>query len=67
MELGQALKNIREKMGLPLQDAAYGIGISRGYLSNIEAGRKVPTLNILFLIARHYETKLYIIFKHLDK
>jgi transcriptional regulator with XRE-family HTH domain len=67
MELGQALKNTREKMGLPLQDAAYGIGISTGYLSNIEAGRKVPTLNILYMIARHYDTKLYLIFKQLDK
>lgn len=67
MALGQALREIREKMGLPLSEAAHGIGISPGYLSNIEASRKVPTLAILYKVARHYDTKLYIIFKQLDK
>lgn len=67
MALGQVLKEIREKMGLPVSEAAYGIGISPGYLSNIEANRKVPTLAILYRVARHYDTKLYIIFKQLDK
>ena len=45
--LNEALRLIRVYHDMPQTDAAGKLGISKSYLSEIEAGKKVPTLHIL--------------------
>ena len=40
---GPAMKHIREALGIPAGKFAVECGITPGYLSNIEAGRKQPS------------------------
>ena len=41
--MGQTLRSLREKSGFKADEFANEMGISRPYLSNIEAGRKPLT------------------------
>ena len=45
--LGEALRLIRVYHDMKQKDAAELIGVSTSYLSEIEKGRKVPTLEII--------------------
>lgn len=67
MGLGKVLKEKRQITGWHQAEAARQIGISKSYLANIEAERKEPRLEVLEQMASKYGTKLYIIFKQLDK
>lgn len=48
---GSAIRAIREAVGIKHGDLARTAGISAGYLSNIEAGRKQPAVDVLRAIA----------------
>ncbi|MCF2705839.1 helix-turn-helix transcriptional regulator [Arcanobacterium haemolyticum] len=43
MRIGATLRTMRELRGLTVEELAEQLGISRPYLSNIEAGRKKIT------------------------
>ena len=45
--LGKALKLARTYSDLPQKDMAVALGVSQSYLSEIEAGKKSPTLQLL--------------------
>ncbi|WP_077621523.1 helix-turn-helix transcriptional regulator [Sediminibacillus massiliensis] len=47
-----ALVDARKKLGLSQEDLASKVGISRGYLSNVEAGKFGPSLKIASRIAK---------------
>lgn len=47
MNIGVAIKNLRQQKGLKQTDFATKCGLSQSYLSSIEKGRKEPTLSIL--------------------
>ncbi len=47
MNIGIAIKNLRQQKGLKQIDFATKCGLSQSYLSSIEKGRKEPTLSIL--------------------
>jgi transcriptional regulator with XRE-family HTH domain len=49
--LGARIREIRETAGISLSDAATGADISYPYLSDVERGRKLPTLEVLDAIA----------------
>ena len=51
---GAVLKHIRIKKGLSLQTAARLIGISKGYLCNLESGLKSMTIPLRYKIMRAY-------------
>jgi len=51
MNIGKAIKDLRQQKGLKQTDFAIQCGLSQSYLSSIEKGRKEPTLNILKQIA----------------
>ena len=51
MNIGNAIKDLRQKKGLKQTDFAVECGLSQSYLSSIEKGRKEPTLSILKQIA----------------
>jgi len=43
-QLGQNMKRIRAKKGMSQGDIARALEVDRGYISNIENGKKNPTL-----------------------
>lgn len=45
--LGDVLREVRKRKGLTLAQAAGMIGVSAGYLSNLEKNRQEPSLSIL--------------------
>lgn len=51
MNIGNAIKDLRQKKGFKQTDFADICGLSQSYLSSIEKGRKEPTLTILKRIA----------------
>ncbi|MGY1773548.1 helix-turn-helix domain-containing protein [Blastococcus sp. SYSU D00813] len=48
---GSAIRAIREAVGIKHGDLARTAGISAGYLSNIEAGRKQPAPDVMRALA----------------
>jgi transcriptional regulator with XRE-family HTH domain len=53
--LGEALRLIRTFHGLSQTEGAEKLGISKSYLSEIESGRKVPTLQLIERYGDIYE------------
>ena len=51
IKLGQNIKKIRTKKKMSQGDIARALGVDRGYISNIENGKKNPTLTTLQKIA----------------
>lgn len=56
--LGDALRMMRIYHDLTQKDLADGLGVSKSYLSEIEAGKKVPTLPLLERYAEFFEVSL---------
>lgn len=50
-EIGKIVKNAREKESLTQQELSEKIGMSRNYISDIECGRYVPSLETTILLA----------------
>lgn len=48
---GPALRQARERAGLGLREAARDIGLSSGYLANLEAGERCPSVTVAHRIA----------------
>ncbi len=48
--MGERIKAERNRQGLTLEKLSEKIGISRNYLWELEAGRKIPAVNTLFNI-----------------
>lgn len=46
------LKSIRIRQGLTIRDLAAASGVSKTYISEIERGEKIPTIEILCKLAR---------------
>ena len=51
-KLGNNLKRIRTKKGITQGDIARSLGVSRGFVSNIENGKTNPTLATIAKIAK---------------
>ena len=51
-QIGQKLSYLRRKNGLSLRQFAEKFQISKGYLSNIEIGKRLPTIEMLSQIAK---------------
>jgi len=68
MNIGNAIKDLRQQKGLKQADFAVKCGLSQSYLSSIEKGRKEPTLSILKQIANALSIPMpVLIFLSLDK
>lgn len=50
-KLGKNLKRIRTKKGITQADIARSLGVSRGFVSNLENGKTNPTLATISKIA----------------
>ncbi len=51
MNIGNAIKDLRQQKGFNQNNFAVLSGLSQSYLSSIEKGRKEPTLSVLKQIA----------------
>ena len=51
MDLGNKIKELRNKKGLTQEELAHRIGADKGYISRIERGLTVPTVATLYKIA----------------
>ena len=58
MDLGDNIANYRKLKGLTQSDLAIVTGVSKGFISAIEEGRKVPRLKTLARIAECLDVKL---------
>lgn len=52
IKLGQNLKKIRTQKKMSQGDMARTLGVDRGYISNIENGKKNPTLATIDKLAK---------------
>lgn len=50
-KLGDNLKRIRTEKGFSQTDIAKSLGVSRGFVSNIENGKRNPTLSTITRLA----------------
>lgn len=51
-KLGTRIATLRKKTGVTAEKFAYENGISKGYLSDIESGKRLPTLLMVEKIAK---------------
>ncbi len=51
-KLGQNLKKIRTPKGISQGDISRELGVSRGFISNIENGKTNPTLSTISKLAK---------------
>jgi len=57
-QLGKNLKRIRLKKGMSQGDIARSLGVSRGFVSNIENGKTNPTLATIAKLAKAVEASI---------
>lgn len=63
--IGKRVSQERRKKNLTTEKLAYENGISKGYLSDIENGKKLPSIKMLERIAEALEVDISTLFKPL--
>lgn len=68
IEIGRRIAYYRRTKGLTQEELAYQTGISRSYLSHIEAPKESKTfsLDVLFSLADCLSIDIELLFKNLD-
>ena len=66
MNIGIAIRNLRQKRSLSQGDLEKRTGLMRCYISRVENGHTVPSIETLFRIARALETQLVDMFLGAD-
>jgi transcriptional regulator with XRE-family HTH domain len=68
MDIGNAIRDLRQDKGLNQMDFALKCGLSQSYLSLIEKGKKEPTLSLLKKISSTLSIPMpVLVFLSLDK
>lgn len=62
-KLGENLKRIRTEKGITQSDIAKSLGVSRGFVSNIENGKRNPTLSTISRLAKAVDVPTEELFK----
>ena len=65
--LGAVITALRLRQGLSLGDVADKVGCNPGYMSEMEHGKRNPTLNVLQAIADVHKTKLSVIIARAER
>lgn len=60
--IGQRLRELRKQKGLLQRDVQRASGLQRGYVSRVERGHTIPSLDTLEKFARVLEVPLYRLF-----
>jgi len=61
MNLGQPIRAIRKSLPMNQQKFAALVGISQTYMSQIESGKKEPTIKLLSVIAQKLSVPIVVI------
>ena len=56
--VGQTVRDLREKKGVSQEKMAEAIGSHQVYISEIENGKKIPSLPILYKTALYFDLSL---------
>jgi transcriptional regulator with XRE-family HTH domain len=56
--IGKRISDTRRKRGMTSEKLAYENGISKGYMSDIENGKKLPSIKMLSQIAEALEVDI---------
>ncbi|KAA0941636.1 helix-turn-helix transcriptional regulator [Sporosarcina sp. ANT_H38] len=65
--LGIYLRKRRKEMGMTIQEAADQIGVTQGYVSNVENGKRNPSTQFITKIAELYAEPHIELLKRIDK
>ncbi len=60
--MAKCMKTIREHLGLKQKELAQTLGIASGYISEIEAGKKNPGIDVLEKLHRLYNVNISYLF-----
>jgi transcriptional regulator with XRE-family HTH domain len=61
---GEKLKFLRVQKGLTLQQFAHSLGYkAHGYISELESGKKVPTVEFLLSVSKFYDVSADVLIK----
>jgi len=63
MQLGDAIKKVREAKGLSQKEASAACKLDQGHFSRIEGGKMDPTFSIVVKIAKGLKVQLYELFR----
>lgn len=63
VRIGLRISELRKLKGLTMEKLAYEMGISKGYLSDVENGNKIPSVEMLERIAKELNVDIVDIFK----
>lgn len=56
--IGRRISEVRKKKGMTAEKLAYENDLSKGYLSDIENGNRIPSIRLLDKIARALDTDI---------
>ena len=56
--LGARIRELREAAGLTQERLAWDCELDKGYLSQVEAGKRMPSLPVLFDLAKHLQLEV---------
>ena len=63
MNIGKTIRNIRkEQIGLNQKELSTELGITQSYLSQIENGNRVPSMDLIVEISKFFEVPTSILF-----
>jgi transcriptional regulator with XRE-family HTH domain len=61
---GEKLRTLRIQRGFTLQELAYRLGhVAHGYISELEAGKKLPSVELVLSMARLFDVSTDVLLK----
>ena len=58
MAVAETLRELRQKKGISQEKLAEAIDSHQVYISEIETGKKIPSLPVIYRVARYFEISL---------
>ena len=63
VRIGLRISELRKLKKFTMEKLAYEIGISKGYLSDVESGKKIPSVEMLEKISKDLEVDIQELFR----
>lgn len=55
--LGVRVRGLREELGITQERLAWECDLDKGYVSQVESGKRVPSLQVLFALAKRLDVE----------